>query len=100
MGSSRRGMGRLLVAGLTAALLAVLACAATALGASSTRTLTIGAGRARSSPPPPPTPGGGGPPPRWPAPADSSMQARLLGNEANDWDLALFDARSGRRLDA
>ena len=28
------------------------------------------------------------------------MQARLTGDSKNDWDLALFDVRSGRRLDA
>src|SRR3954469_22509223 len=37
---------------------------------------------------------------QWTATDDGSVTARLGGDEQNDWDLALFDAASGRRLDA
>jgi murein tripeptide amidase MpaA len=37
---------------------------------------------------------------RWSAPVTGYVQVRLAGDERNDWDLALFDSRSGRRLDA
>jgi hypothetical protein len=37
---------------------------------------------------------------RWTAPVDGYVQARLNGDARNDWDLALFDAASGRRVDA
>ncbi len=36
----------------------------------------------------------------WTATDDGSVTARLRGGEQSDWDLALFDAASGRRLDA
>ena len=36
----------------------------------------------------------------WTATDDGSVAATLAGAARNDWDLALFDARSGRRLDA
>ncbi|MEA2399198.1 MAG: hypothetical protein QOK25_2754 [Thermoleophilaceae bacterium] len=37
---------------------------------------------------------------RWTAPVDGYVQAKLTGDAKNDWDLALFDAASGRRVDA
>jgi murein tripeptide amidase MpaA len=37
---------------------------------------------------------------RWTAPVAGYVQARLNGDAGNDWDLALFDSRSGKRLDA
>jgi dihydroneopterin aldolase len=37
---------------------------------------------------------------RWTAPLTGYVQVRLNGDERNDWDLALFDSRSGRLLDA
>ena len=37
---------------------------------------------------------------RWSAPADGAVQFHLTGGARDDWDLALFDAASGRRLDA
>jgi hypothetical protein len=37
---------------------------------------------------------------RWTAPVHGYVQARLTGDAANDWDLALFDAKTGRQLDA
>ncbi|MFL5884420.1 MAG: M14 family zinc carboxypeptidase, partial [Thermoleophilaceae bacterium] len=37
---------------------------------------------------------------RWTATDDGSVDIRLAGDERNDWDLALFDAASGRKLDA
>src|SRR3954451_13452465 len=36
---------------------------------------------------------------RWTATDDGSVSVRLAGDERNDWDLALFDAASARRLD-
>jgi hypothetical protein len=36
---------------------------------------------------------------RWTAPVDGYVQVRLNGDERNDWDLALFDAKQ-RRIDA
>jgi zinc carboxypeptidase len=37
---------------------------------------------------------------RWTTPIDGYVQVRLNGDELNDWDLALFDAKTGHRLDA
>jgi hypothetical protein len=37
---------------------------------------------------------------QWTATDDGSVTAHLAGGESSDWDLALFDAASGRRLDA
>src|SRR4051794_18537869 len=99
MGSFGRGTGRRLASGLTV-LIASLACVATAGAATTTRTLTVGAGADRSCATSQPASGSGVTQTRWTARRDSSMVARLRGGAADDWDLALFDARSGRRLDA
>src|SRR4051812_189614 len=37
---------------------------------------------------------------RYTAVSDGAIIARLRGGSRDDWDLALFDAASGRRLDA
>src|SRR4051812_11265107 len=66
----------------------------------SERTLTIGAGVTRSCATAHPISGSGVATMRWTAPVDSSVSAHLLGGAADDWDLALFDARSGARRDA
>src|SRR3954447_24739280 len=99
MGLSGRGNGSRAGACAVAALAVLLACAGAATAAT-VRPLTIGAGVARSCATAHPMAGAGVTSARWRAPADSSMQARLRGGARDDWDLALFDARSGRRLDA
>jgi murein tripeptide amidase MpaA len=99
MGFSRRGIGRRLGVGLLISIIAALACAATALAAG-TRELTIGAGTSRSCATSKPAAGSGVTTTRWTARSDSSLDARLHGAAGNDWDLALFDAAGGRRLDA
>src|SRR4051812_4056080 len=77
--------------------LLLLALAATA--DASTRTLTIGAGFTRSCATAQPISGAGVATTRWTAPADSSVSVHLRGGGADDWDLALFDARTGARRD-
>src|SRR4051794_21118502 len=99
MGLSGRGIGSRAGACAVAALAVLLACAGAATAAT-VRPLTIGAGVARSCATAHPIAGAGVTSARWRAPADSSMQARLGGGARDDWDLALFDAGSGRRLDA
>src|SRR3954470_21532842 len=99
MGLSGRRNGSRAGACAVAALAVLLACSCAATAAT-VRPLTIGAGVARSCATAHPIAGAGVTSARWRAPADSSMQARLGGGARDDWDLALFDARSGRRLDA
>src|SRR3954449_8199795 len=36
----------------------------------------------------------------WRAPDDGAVRVKLAGGQRDDWDLALFDVASGRRLDA
>jgi murein tripeptide amidase MpaA len=98
MGSFGRGITRRLV--LAAALVvATFAFAATSASAT-TQTLTIGAGAQRSCATSRPITGTGVTQTRWTAARDSSMEARLAGGRGDDWDLALFDAKTGRRIDA
>jgi hypothetical protein len=84
---------------LLCALALVLSIAPATAHAAGT-TLTIGAGHAQSCTVQRSAGSRGVAVQRWSAPADGAVQMRLGGNARNDWDLALFDAASGRRLDA
>jgi hypothetical protein len=93
MGLSRRGTG-----GIVAVVAALLALPVSA-NASTTRTLTVTGAATGSCATSEPAGGRGVATTRWTAPTDSSVRAAIA-DGAGDWDLALFDAASGRRLDA
>jgi hypothetical protein len=68
---------------------------------STTKRLVISATAGRSCTDRPAAPGAVGTSvTRWTAPIDGYVQVRLNGDGLNDWDLALFDGKTGRRLDA